>query len=218
MTTDDHHDPRRSEDLITGLRLSHHPLLLVLSGPSGVGKDTVLEAMRQSHPDFFFTVTMTTRPQRPGEIDHIHYIFHTHEQFDATLAAGEFIEHAVVYGNRYGVPKEQVRRALSRGQDAIIKIDIQGARTLKRVAPEAVFIFLAPPSMEELTRRLRGRKTEDTSELFTRIHTAEREMEALPEFDYVVINENDQVDRAVRVIDAIITAERHRVRQRTVVL
>lgn len=206
------------DEIIAELRGRRQPLLLVLSGPSGVGKDTVLEAMRQAHSDLFFTVTATTRPQRPGEIDHIHYIFLSQSEFATLLAQGEFLEHAVVYGNHYGVPKSQVRRALGRGQDALIKVDVQGAATIKEITPQAVFIFLAPPNMEELARRLRSRKTEDFDELTNRVRTAEREMEAVSLFDYVVINENDQVERTVATISAIMTAERHRVHPRVLTL
>lgn len=211
-------DQNRADEIIAELRGRHTPLLLVLSGPSGVGKDTVLEALREANPDLFFTVTATTRLQRPGEIDHVHYIFLSHEQFTIDLERGEFMEHAVVYGNRYGVPKAQVRRALARGQDVVIKVDVQGAASIKAMAPEAVFIFLAPPSMEELTRRLRSRKTEDFDELVGRARTAEREMEAVQLFDYVIVNENDQVERTVAAIDAIITAERLRVWPRVIAL
>lgn len=206
------------DEIIAELRARRPPLLLVLSGPSGVGKDTVLEAMRRAHPEIFFTVTATTRPQRPGEIDHVHYIFLTPEEFARNLAQGEFLEHAEVYGYHYGVPKSQVRRALSRGQDVLIKVDVQGAATIKELAPQGIFIFLAPPSMEELARRLRSRKTEDIDELLRRVRTAEREMEAVDRFDYVVINENDQVELTVATIEAIMTAERQRVHPRSVVL
>jgi guanylate kinase len=211
----DHSGP---DEIIAELRGRRPPLLLVLSGPSGVGKDTVLEAMRRAHPEIYFTVTATTRTQRPGEIDHVHYIFLSREQFDSDLAQGEFLEHAEVYGNRYGVPKSQVRRALARGQDVLIKVDVQGAATIRELASQAVFIFLAPPSMEELTRRLRSRKTEDIDELLRRVRTAERELEAVDLFDYVIINENDEVENTVASIEAIMTAERQRVHPRNIML
>lgn len=211
-------DQVRADEIIAELKSRQTPLLFVISGPSGVGKDTVLEAMRQAHPDIYFTVTATTRTQRPGEIDHVHYIFLSLQQFEADLARGEFLEHATVYGNRYGVPKSQVRRALSRGQHVLIKVDVQGAMTIKELAPQAVFIFLAPPSMEDLTRRLRSRKTEDFDELINRTRTAEREMESVTIFDYVVVNENDQVEKTVAAISAIMTTEQLRVRPRIVTL
>jgi guanylate kinase len=208
----------RADEIIAELRGRRHGLVLVLSGPSGVGKDTVLEVMRRSHDDLYFTVTATTRPQRPGEMDHVHYIFLSQPEFAAMLAQGEFLEHAEVYGNHYGVPKDQVRKALDRSQDVLIKVDVQGAATIKELLPEAIFIFLAPPSMDELGERLRNRKTEDYDELVNRMRTAEREMHSIVIFDYVVVNESDQVERTVSTIDAIITAERCRVRPRTISL
>jgi guanylate kinase len=204
------------DEIIAELRGRRPPLLLVLSGPSGVGKVTVLEAMRIVHPEFFFAVTATTRQQRPGEIDHVHYIFMKEEEFALMRAQGEFLEHAEVYGNRYGVPKGQVQRALGRGQDALLKVDVHGAATIKELVPHAVLIFLVPPSMEELARRLRSSKTDDIDELLHRLRTAEREMQAVENFDYVVINENDQVEKTVAIIEAIITAERQRVQPRSV--
>jgi guanylate kinase len=211
-------DRNNPDEIIAELRARRSPLLLVLSGPSGVGKDTVLEAMRAADPEIYFTVTATTRPQRPGEIDHVHYIFLTADEFRAQLEQHEFLEHAEVYGNAYGVPRSQVRRALSRGQDVMIKVDVQGAATIRELAPQAIYLFLAPPSMEELTRRLRSRKTEDIDELLRRVRTAEREMTALELFDYVIVNENDQVEKTVEAIQAIMTAERHRVHSRTISL
>lgn len=208
----------RADGIITELKSRVSPLLLILSGPSGVGKDTVLEAMRRSHPEIYFTVTATTRAQRPGEIDHVHYIFLQESDFATMLSEGEFLEHATVYGNRYGVPKSQVRRALARGQDVMIKVDVQGASTIRDLAPHGIFIFLAPPTMEELTRRLRSRKTEDFDELVNRTRTAERELASVTNFDYVVINENDQVERTVAAIEAIMCAERLRVHPRHVAL
>jgi guanylate kinase len=211
-------DRSHPDEIIAELRARRQPLLLILSGPSGVGKDTVLEAMRAAHPEIYFTVTATTRTQRPGEIDHVHYIFLTQAEFAEQVASGEFLERAEVYGNRYGVPKTQVRRALNRGQDVMVKVDVQGAATIRELAPQAIYIFLAPPSMEELTRRLRSRKTEDIDELLRRVRTAEREMSALELFDYVIVNENDQVENTVAAIEAIMTAERHRVHARSLML
>ena len=138
-------------------------LLVVLSGPSGVGKDAVLSRMREGAVPYHFTVTATTRAQRPGERDGVDYIFLTSDQFDRMVEQDGFLEWAHVYGNRYGVPKDQVRKALEQGKDVLLKADVQGAATLKRLAPEAVFIFLVAPSLEELERRLRDRKTESTT-------------------------------------------------------
>lgn len=161
------------------------------------------------HP-FFHAVTATTRPQRPGETDGVDYHFVTRAKFTEMIEAGELLEWANVYGNLYGIPKTPVQQALDQGKDVIVKIDIQGAATIKRIAPEALLIFLSPPSMEELERRLRERKTETTTDLELRLKTAQREMESLPSFDYVVVSQKDGVDMAISQIQAIITAEKKR--------
>ncbi|MBM3940323.1 MAG: guanylate kinase [SAR202 cluster bacterium] len=183
---------------------ARRPLLVVISGPSGVGKDAVLHALRASHPELFFTVTATTRPRRAGEVDGHDYIFLTNEQFEEFVERGELLEHAQVYGRWYGVPKWQVRNALARGQDAIVKVDVQGASTIRKGTPDAVLIFLAPPSMEELERRLRSRKTEDDEQLRLRMQTAALEMQQARCFDYVIENETGAIDDTVaRVIEAM---------------
>lgn len=190
------------------------PLLVVLSGPSGVGKDAVLSAMReQSHP-LHYTVTMTTRPQRPKERDGIDYHFATQETFQSMLEKGEFLEWANVYGNFYGVPRSQIREALQAGRDVVIKADVQGAKTIKEVVPEVVSIFLAPPSLGELADRLVQRKTETLKDLTLRLETARQEMLCLPKFDYVVVNASDRLDEAASRILSIIEAEKCRVVRR----
>ena len=136
------------------------PLLVVISGPSGVGKDTVLEQVQRAHDGWHFVVTATTRPKRPGERDGVDYIFMEPAQFQALLAQDGFLEHAKVYGKEYGVPRGQVEEALRSGKDVIVKTDVQGARTIRAKLPEALLIFLAPPDMEELERRLRVRESE----------------------------------------------------------
>ena len=136
------------------------PLLVVISGPSGVGKDAVIAAMRGSQPGLMFAVTATTRPMRPGEVDGRDYVFLSTKRFEAMLADDGFLEHAEVYGYRYGVPRQGVRAALAGGRDVIVKIDVQGAATIREIAPDALLIFLAAPSAEELERRLRARKTD----------------------------------------------------------
>ena len=192
------------------------PLLVVVSGPSGVGKDAVLAAMRQADSRPHYTVTATTRPRRPGEVDGHDYIFMTPEQFQETVSRGEFLEHAQVYGRRYGVPLPPVREALAHGQDVIVKTDVQGAATIKRVAPEAVLVFLAPPSLEELERRLRSRKTDPPEQVALRVETAYRELEELPHFDYVVVNHNEGISETVARLQAIMAAERSRIPPRSV--
>jgi guanylate kinase len=185
-------------------------LLVVISGPSGVGKDAVLGRLRAADPDAYFAVTATTRPPRSRERDGDDYHFLSDEEYDRLLAEDGFLENAAVYSHRYGVPKAQVREALARGQDVIVRVDVQGASTIKRLAPNAVFIFLAPASLEELEERLRRRNTEGQSALRLRLDTARREMACQEGFDYVVINRQGGLDEAVSQILAIIEEERER--------
>ena len=195
-----------------------YPLLVILSGPSGVGKDAVLARMKELKLLLHFVVTATTRPRRPGEIDGRDYHFLSQARFQKMVTAGEFLEWASVYGNFYGVPKGQAKEAMEMGQDVIIKLDIQGAATLKRLHPQAVFVFLAPSSMEEVEERLKQRGTESAENFALRIETAHGEMGRLPMFDYVVVNRKDGIDLAVAQIQAIITSEKCRSVQRMVEL
>jgi guanylate kinase len=206
----------RADELIESLRTAARPLLIVISGPSGVGKDTVIERMRQVMPDCYYAVTATTRERRPGEMHGVHYFFYQSDEFAEHERAGEFMEHAVVYGNRYGVPKSPVRQALRRGQDVVVKVDPQGAATIRRIAPEALMIFLLPPDMGELARRLRSRKTDDPVALSRRISIASREIATSELFDYFVINESEQIDLAVDQIQQIIAVEKLRIHPREV--
>lgn len=208
----------QADELIDELRSLPKPRLIVISGPSGVGKDTVIEHMRLVHPDFVFAVTATTRKRRPGEIDGVHYFFMKREDFLSLREQGEFLESAEVYGNHYGVPKDRVRNALRSGKTVVVKVDVQGAASIRQMAPEAIFIFLLPPSMAELMRRLRGRKTDDPEALMARITTASRELRSVRDFDYVVFNENERLDATLEKIDAIMDAENCRVLQRHVML
>jgi len=190
------------------------PLLVVLTGPSGVGKDVTLERMREMGCKFHYVVTVTTRKQREGEINHKHYHFLTREEYNRMLANGELLEHSEVFGNSYGIPKSEVLPYLRRGEDVIMKPDVQGAEKIRKLEPEAVFIFLAPPSMEEQARRLIRRKTEDPQELERRLITARQEMQQLTHFDYVVVNHSNRLDETVRAIEAIMQAEKSRVHPR----
>ena len=192
------------------------PLFVVLSGPSGVGKDAVLARMRRLGRPYHFVVTATTRPQRAGEQDGVDYFFISPDQFLEMMDRGDFLEHAQVYGKWYGVPQPQVKEALDKGVDVLVKTDVQGAATLKRVVPEGVFVFLAPPSLKELEERLRQRKTESTEELTLRIQTARKEMKDLSMFDYVVVNYNGRLEETVARLEAIITAEKCRIPPRRV--
>ncbi len=195
-----------------------NPLLVVVSGPSGVGKDAVLARLRELHPGLFFAVTATTRPMRKGETDGVDYIFLSHARFDSLLERDEFLEHAEVYGNRYGVPKEQIRNALAEGKDAFVKIDVQGAATIRALAPDALLVFIAPPSMPELERRLRDRKTESPEQMTLRIETASREMKEADWFDAVVVNETGALDETVEAILRVVDEQRERVPARTVTI
>lgn len=195
-----------------------HPLLIVLSGPSGAGKDAVLSHLKDSGYPLTYVTTATTRPGRNNEVNGRDYYFVTGVEFDAMVSNGEFLEHAIVYGNRYGVPRKPVKAALQSGQDVIIKVDIQGAATIRKIAPEAVLIFLAPPTAEEIASRLKQRRTESDIDLDLRLKTAAQEMAQLHQFDYLVFNYRDEVDRAVTDIKAILTAEKCRTRPRHVTL
>ena len=195
-----------------------YPLLIVLSGPSGVGKDAVLNCMKRSGCSLYFAVTMTTRAIRFGESDGVDYQFILKDKFEKMIERDGLLEWANVYGNFYGVPQQQVQQAMTSGQDVIVKIDVQGAATIKRKYPQAVFIFLAAPSMEELEKRLRERKTESGVDLKLRMEAARGEMRSLPMFDYIVINPRDNVESAVSQIESIIAAEKCRVQPRIVEL
>jgi guanylate kinase len=170
--------------------------------------------MKELGLPFHFVVTATTRPRRPGEVDGVDYHFLTHQQFQELLERDELLEHAIVYGEHKGIPKEQVRRALASGLDVIMRLDVQGAATIRKLMPDAVLIFLVPSSEEELIRRLEQRKTETPEGLATRIATARQEMERIREFDYVVVNSDCHLDETVEQIRAIIIAEKCRVRKR----
>jgi guanylate kinase len=194
------------------------PLLVVLSGPSGVGKDAVLSELRKLDRPWHFAVTATTRPMRAGERDGVEYIFLDMEIFDRMRERDEFLECAEVYGRWYGVPRSQARNALRSGKDVFLKIDVQGAATIRGMAPEALLIFLIPPSLGELQQRLRGRMTESSEELERRLRTAKEELRLVQHFDYRVVNSDGRLDLAAADIDAIIAAEKCRVSPRMVQL
>jgi guanylate kinase len=224
--------PRRGQDVthpldpvgesgdlfIADMRARRRPRLIVISGPSGVGKDTVIERLRDAYPESHFAVTATTRPRRPGEIDGIHYFFLDSATFAERLAHGEFMESALVYNHRYGVPKGPARQALQRGQDVVIKVDVQGAATIRKLVPHGTFIFLAPESMDELLQRLQSRKSDDPDVLMARFMAADRELRRAREFDYVIFNERERLDRTIAQIAAIIDAQHHRIEQPEIIL
>lgn len=200
-----------SEETTTGL-------LFVLSGPSGVGKDAVMDRLRQQGFPLRFAVTATTRRPRQGEVHGVDYYFASEAEFDRMIAQDEMLEWAVVHGQRYGVPREQIRRVTQGGEDILVRVDVQGSATIRAKVPAAVLIFLAPPSMESLIKRLSRRGTETPEELAIRIANATEEMKHLPEFDYRVVNPDDGLDEAVEKVKAIIVAEKCRVNRRKVVV
>ncbi len=197
---------------------SAKPLLIVLSGPSGAGKDAVLARMKKSGYPLEYITTLTTRPRRPNEKNNVDYHFVSVKKFQEMIDNKELLEWANVYGNWYGVPKETTKQALDKGRDVMVKVDTQGAATIKKILPQAVFIFLMSPSIEDLTTRLKQRHTESPSDLTLRLKTAEEELKQLPLFDYIVVNRWDEIDLAVSSIKAIITAEKCRVTPREITL
>ena len=189
-------------------------LLVVLSGPSGVGKDVAIARLKQQGFAIHYVVTATTRPRRPNERHGVDYFFLSGEEFEDLIARDELLEWSWVHGNLYGPPLAQVRAKVAEGMDVLLKIDVQGAAKVRERVRDAVFIFLAPPSIEELVERLRARRTESEQELEVRVANAYKEMAALPAYDYVVVNFADRLDQAVDHIRCIITAERLRVQPR----
>lgn len=179
--------------------------LFVLAGPTAVGKGTVAAAMREQHPEIYLSVSATTRQPRPGEVDGVHYHFVSVEEFDRLVADGQMLEWAVVHGvNRYGTPRGPVEQALAEGRPALLEIDLQGARQVRESMPDAVFVFLKPPSWEELVRRLVGRGTEDEEERERRLTTAREELAAEAEFDVTIVNR--EVHAAVEELVALMVA------------
>ena len=198
------HDPYQTLD-------RPRPLLVILSGPSGVGKDAVMARMRELGISFYQVVTAATRAQRQAEQDGVDYHFVSMERFAEMIEHKELLEHAVVYGDYKGIPKAEVRKGLESGLDVVLRVDVQGAATIRRMVPEAVAIFLVASSEQEMVKRLRERKTEDPGKLAMRIATAREELVRLSEFDYRVVNRDDCLDQAVQDVLAIMAAERCRV-------
>jgi guanylate kinase len=194
------------------------PLLIVISGPSGVGKDAVIDRMKKRQLPFHFVVTAATRKPRPDEVNGVDYIFVSHDEFAEMIEQGELLEHAIVYNDYKGIPKSQVRHALDSGKDVVMRLDVQGSETIRKLCPDALLIFLTTQSEQELIQRLQLRKTETPEGMKLRIATAKNEFTRIQAFDYVVVNKEDQLDKTVDVINSIICAEHHRVNGRKVTL
>ena len=180
-------------------------LLIVMSGPSGAGKSTVIAALMKRRSDIRFSVSATTRDPRPGEEDGVNYFFRTREEFERMIAQDAFLEHAEYVGNRYGTPAAPVDECLAGGWNVLLDIEVQGAAQVLQKRPDAVSVFLAPPSLGELERRLRGRGTDTEEKIAGRLETARRECALANNYTYIVVN--DDADKAARELDAIITAE-----------
>ena len=182
--------------------------LFVLSGPSGVGKDALLDRLRKTGAPYHFAITATTRPMRPDERDGVDYIFVTRPRFEQMIGDDDLLEWAEVHGHLYGVPRSQ----LAGGRDVVLQVDVQGAATIRKLVPDAVFIFLKPPDMDELERRLSQRMTESPDRLKLRLRTAAREMAEASKFDYRVVNHDGKLDEAVTEVRRIIELEIRRER------
>jgi guanylate kinase len=189
---------------------STRPLLIVLSGPSGVGKDAVLNELKKCHPNIHYATTTTTRPKRPGEVEGDDYNFVDERRFLSMIKDDQFLEHAEVYGRRYGVPRAALQNALNNGQNAIVKVDIQGAETIRSKKPDSILIFLAAPDPIELERRLRDRKMDSPKQLKIRVKTALREMGKADKFDHVIVNHTDRLNETVLKVLNIIETEHRR--------
>ncbi len=192
------------------------PLLIVISGPSGVGKDSVIHGLKGRNLPIHYVVTATTRPRREDETQGVDYFFVSKDEFAHMIEQEELIEYAIVYNDYKGIPKQQVREALASGQDVVMRVDVQGAATVRKLAPEAVLIFLTTDSEDSLVRRLKARRSETAENLSLRIATARQELKRATEFDYVIVNADGHLDKTVDMVVAIIQAEHARVHPRKV--
>ena len=190
--------------------MNNRPIVLIISGNSGAGKDTVLTLLKERHPELVHITTATTRAPREGEIDKVTYFFETTESFKKLIENDELLEYANVYDKWYGVPKQPVREALAAHKDTVIKVDVQGAMTIKGKLPDAILCFITTKEVDTIIERLRKRGTESEDELKTRVDTINKERETMPFFDHIIYNENGLVDAAVAQIEGIIAAEKKR--------
>ncbi|MBQ6631036.1 MAG: guanylate kinase [Romboutsia sp.] len=189
--------------------LDRKGLLLVVSGPSGAGKGTICKALLNKNDDIKLSVSATTRKPRNGEVHGVNYFFIEKEEFTKMIENGEFLEYAQIYDNFYGTPKSAIIECLEKGQDVILEIEMQGARQIKEVYPEGVFIFVLPPSLEELKSRIVGRGTETVEEIEKRFSCAFEEINQIVNYDYFIINED--IEKSVNDVEAIISAEKNKV-------
>ena len=183
--------------------------LLVISGPSGVGKGTVLHDLMNTQKNLVYSVSVTTRKQRPGEIEGVSYFFKSHEEFEKMIEEDKFLEYAKVHDNYYGTPKEFVEEKINEGKIVILEIDVQGALNVKKNIDNGVYIFLAPPSLSELKNRIVNRGTETESDINLRMSNAKKELSYIKNYDYLVVN--DHLNSAINLVNEIINAEKHRV-------
>ena len=191
--------------------MSDTGLLIVVSGPSGAGKGTICDALREQFPNIHYSISMTTRLPRPGEVDGVNYYFSDNGRFEALLAEDAFLEHAKVYDHYYGTPKKYVYDMLAQGNHVMLEIDIQGAMQVKERYPEGVFIYIVPPSKDVLEARLRGRHTDADDVIAARLAKARDELEWIDKYDYVIVN--DDLDQAIGQAAAILQAEECKVRR-----
>ena len=194
------------------------PLLIVISGASGVGKDSVVQLLTARNSDFHFVITATSRAPREGETHGVDYFFFTRAEFEDLIAEDELLEYAKVYEDYKGVPKEQVRQALASGKDVVMRLDVQGAATIKALCPEALLIFLSTENQDELTARLVARGSDSAEQIKVRVDEIQDELVQAQKFDYVVLNRDQKLVEAVEVIEAIIQTEHHRIQHRKVTL
>ncbi len=194
--------------------------MVIISGPSGVGKDTIIDAMKLRQPEHprRYVITVTTRGRRDYETDGVHYHFHSVDDYQRLVEVEGLLEASLVHDHWYGTPRDQVQSAITSGYDAILKIDVQGADKVRAKIPEALLIFVVPPSIEELERRLKARRSETPQQLELRLRNARIEMARTGEFDHVVVNETDKVDETAEEIDSIIAAEHRRFADRRIVV
>ncbi len=192
------------------------PLMFVISGPSGVGKDSVLRALKNSDLLIHHVVTVNTRAPRPDEVEGVDYFFVSREKFEEMIARDEFIEYSRVYADYKGVPKAQIQDAMRSGKDVVLRLDVQGAEKIKNIYPQAILIFLLPSSQGDWFKRLGGRRLSHEKDLDTRIATVKDELEKARDFDYLVVNAQNELTKTVRIIEAIIVSEHHRANPRKI--